>query len=62
VAALALFAALRPFQAVLLLGALGPLAGIAAIRKLAALRRSPPSGANFPLSHENSLKESLRWP
>ena len=42
--------------------ALGPLAGIAAIRKLAALRRSPPSGANFPLSHENSLKESLRWP
>lgn len=34
--------------------ALGPLAGIAAIRKLAALRRSAPSGASFSPSHENS--------
>ena len=34
--------------------ALGPLAGIAAIRKLASLRRSTPSGASFSPSHENS--------
>jgi MFS family permease len=34
--------------------ALGPLAGIAAIRKLGGLRRSSPAGANFSLSQENS--------
>ena len=34
--------------------ALGPLAGIAAIRKLAGIRRSSPAGATFSLSHENS--------
>jgi MFS family permease len=34
--------------------ALGPLAGIAAIRKLAALRRSAPASATLSLSRENS--------
>jgi MFS family permease len=34
--------------------ALGPLAGITAIRKLAALRQSAPDGATFSLSRENS--------
>jgi MFS family permease len=34
--------------------ALGPAAGIAAIRRLAGLRRSAPASANFSLSHENS--------
>jgi MFS family permease len=34
--------------------ALGPLAGISAIRRLAAVRRSTPAGASFSVSHENS--------
>jgi hypothetical protein len=34
--------------------ALGPVAGIAAIRRLAALRRSVPASATLSLSPENS--------